>query len=318
MRIFVTLIACLARASYGRRVQNNAHQGPMEFEALSRILLASKPDAAWQVIGMGPGRNPAAQKPTRQNRFPRSAAVRMEEEKTLEQQLKDGDINQEEYDLFSSAIEEDEYLEQIENEPEKVLSEEAQKEQEALTGAGGREYAPWMKVDPEAIVAAKQDRAARQKRLADEAAKEKVESEFLNLKTDDVSTVGGIEEKILSTGEVELSWTLGSETKTNKGFIVQRTKAWSEDWETLASWEETATLKSKGPAGGTYVYLDDTASAGNWFYRIINESNKGRSLLKKKMVEIESNEDAIGRYVTIAGLLVFVAIAYFAVSNVEQ
>lgn len=320
MGIFAIVLACLARASPAYRVQNNAHQGahsqPTVLEAFAALLHTSTPDATWQATSIGPSSKPAVQKVARQNWHPRIAVVRMEEEKSLEQQLKDGEITQEDYDLLSSAIEEDEYLEEMANEvPEKTLSEEAQKQRALLESKDGREYAPWMKVDTEAVVQAKKDRAARQERLAAEAARKEAEAAFIDLKATDIKSVGGIKETILPTGEVELRWTLDGESKAMKGFIVQRSKAGTKDWETLASWEDTMTLKSRSPTGDTYLYVDSTASIGNWEYRIIAESMEGRAVLNKKLVQIESTGEGFSQYAIVIGLVIFSIIAFVAISN---
>ena len=48
----------------------------------------------------------------------------------------------------------------------------------------------------------------------------------------------------------------------NKGFIVERRRGGETSFETIASFESFAPLRTKGVQGGDYVYLDDTAAPG--------------------------------------------------------
>merc|ERR1712113_1239960 len=79
---------------------------------------------------------------------------------------------------------------------------------------------------------------------------------------------GGLKSKVISEEEVELKWSTGDETG-NAGFVVQRRKGGKDKFEDIASFESFAPLKSKGPSGGDYRYLDDAVpSTGTWVYRI--------------------------------------------------
>merc|ERR1719491_181735 len=94
-------------------------------------------------------------------------------DRTLEMDLKDGLITQEEYDELAGAMTEEEYeavLEKEEQEEKEGMSEQAKKEMNKMKGKGGVEFAPWMKIDPEAIAKAKADRAERKKKLEEEKA----------------------------------------------------------------------------------------------------------------------------------------------------
>ena len=102
---------------------------------------------------------------------------------------------------------------------------------------------------------------------------------------------GGLKSKVLSEEEVELRWSTQDEVG-NMGFIVQRRKGGTPDFEALVTYEQFAPLRTKGVEGGDYVYLDDTASPGTWVYRILDcDSNGQRSAVCQKLVEIDSSAE---------------------------
>ena len=102
---------------------------------------------------------------------------------------------------------------------------------------------------------------------------------------------GGLKSKTLSEEEVELRWDTTDEAG-NAGFIVQRRRGGGADFSDLESFESFAPLRSKGPNGGSYVYLDDTAGVGTWVYRILDCDASGtRSAVCQKLVEIESKDE---------------------------
>lgn len=312
MNLTGLFVFCLAYASHGNRVKSiprreSSSSSPVSLEALSALLKTAKPDAGWQVAGTSLRPGSALKRPTL-NSARHTAAVTMQEEATLEEQLKEGLITQEEYDMLSEAVDESEYLAELEKEPEeKKLSKEAADEKSRLSGPTGVEFAPWMKIDPEAIAQAKKDRAARLERLE----KERQETDSFRIKM-----MGDVRDKVLSEEEVELRWQTTDEADNN-GFLVQRRKARSDSWETLASYENTPSLRSKGTEGGIYVYLDDDAGKATWVYRIVGENKVGRTVVSQKLVEIESQEELFADYAWIAGLVIAFAGAWFAVSNID-
>ena len=78
----------------------------------------------------------------------------------------------------------------------------------------------------------------------------------------------------------------------NAGFIVQRRRGGAANFEDLETYEKFAPLRTKGPAGGSYVYLDDTADVGTWVYRVLDCDVEGvRSAVCQKLVEIESKDE---------------------------
>mmetsp|Transcript_43680 Transcript_43680/g.72582 ORF Transcript_43680/g.72582 Transcript_43680/m.72582 type:complete len:328 (-) Transcript_43680:241-1224(-) len=316
MNLSALFAVCLAYASHGRRMQSipreeGADSKDFSLEALSALLQTSKPEAAWQVAGSGLSHVSAMKKPMLVNSAHRTAAVKMEEaEATLEEQLKEGLITQEEYDMLSSAVEEDEYLAEVANEPEAELSQEAKDEKARLSGPTGVEFAPWMKIDPEAIAKAKKDRAARLAQQASSTGKKRVDQAFVDPIGAEQGAIASLKDKVISEEEVELRWETKDEAD-NYGYIVQRRPGRTEDWVTIASYEETAQLRTKGPSGGQYVYLDDTVKPGNWVYRIIDETSEGRSVVTQKLVEIETKEELLRDYGSIAAVFIIIGIAAF-------
>merc|ERR1719159_1642813 len=130
-----------------------------------------------------------------------------------------------------------------------------------MVSSSGVEFAPWMKVDAEAIAKAKKDREARKAKQAQAALKS--DSMLIDPQAAELGAGGGLKSKVLSQDEVELRWDTTDEAG-NAGFIVQRRRGGSNTFEDLETFEGFSPLRSKGPAGGSYVYLDDTADVGTW------------------------------------------------------
>ncbi|GJQ10345.1 hypothetical protein GpartN1_g2136.t1 [Galdieria partita] len=100
----------------------------------------------------------------------------------------------------------------------------------------------------------------------------------------------GLKAKILGD-EVELVWSTDKE-ENNIGFIVQRRRGGTEDFQVIADYKTDPSLKSKGSSGGNYSFIDSTASPGTWIYRISDVNSQGEtSDLCQTLVEISSNED---------------------------
>merc|ERR1719424_166975 len=148
------------------------------------------------------------------------------------------------------------------------LSADAQKIINNMKSSSGVEFAPWMKVDAEAIAKAKKEREERKKRSAAAA----------------VGAGGGLKSKVLSEEEIELRWSTQDE-RDNAGIIVQRRMGGQPDFQDIATYERFAPLRTKGVDGGDYVYLDDTAEPGTWVYRILDCDTRGtRSAVCQKLV----------------------------------
>jgi len=172
-------------------------------------------------------------------------------------------------------------------------------------------FAPWMTVDPEAIAKAKK---AREERRAKATA---VDAMRIDPQAAELNAASGLNSKVLSEDEIELRWDTTDETG-NAGFIVQRRQGGSADFESIASFENFAPLKTKGANGGTYVYLDAESGLepGTWVYRILDCDTSGvKSAMCQKLVEIESKDEQQATFIVgtfIAGLaLVLIAAGIF-------
>lgn len=234
-------------------------------------------------------------------------AEEVEEYPTLEEELEAGRITQEEYDSLTGGISEEVYQQEIAAEEETELSPEAERVLRGMRSSSGVEFAPWMKVDPEAIAKAKAERAARKARQAQDM---RSDAMLVDPQAAELGAGGGLNSKILSEEEVELRWDTQDEVG-NAGFIVQRRQGGSESFIDLATYEDFSPLRTKGPAGGTYTYLDDSAGVGTWVYRILDCDTSGqRSAVCQKLVEIDS--EAEGKQTILVG----VAIATLAIAFV--
>mmetsp|Transcript_56672 Transcript_56672/g.104033 ORF Transcript_56672/g.104033 Transcript_56672/m.104033 type:complete len:283 (-) Transcript_56672:245-1093(-) len=153
MRLISLAFVCLAFVGHGhgRRVlssvegvRSSAYDPAVDArsrsrQALGSMLLMLKSAAAFTPSGLGAGRvnpsllsqsRPATARSALSNISPvfnrrQHSVVRMEEEATLDQQLKDGTITQEEYDTLSSAVKAEDkkeapevWIEFLENTPE--------------------------------------------------------------------------------------------------------------------------------------------------------------------------------------------------------
>merc|ERR1719331_3456909 len=156
-----------------------------------------------------------------------------------------------------------------------------------------------MKIDAEAIAKAKKEREGRK---AKSAAGLKSDAMLIDPQAAELGAGGGLKSKVLSEEEVELRWDTTDEAG-NAGFIVQRRRGGTSDFNDLETYESFSPLRSKGPDGGSYVYLDDTAGVGSWVYRILDCDQGGtRSAVCQKLVEIE-DKDEQQFTVVVAGIL---------------
>jgi len=203
---------------------------------------------------------------------------------------------------FDEAMTEEEYLKEQEDE----LSQEAQVVVNNMKSESGVEFAPWMKVDAEKIAKAKKEREERKARAA--ANRGQSDPMQIDPQAAELGGGGGLKSKVLSEEEVELRWSTQDEAG-NAGFIVQRRKGGSSDFVALESFENFSPLRTKGPAGGDYVYLDDTAGPGTWVYRILDCTTTGtRSAVCQKLVEIDSNAEQT-QTLFVGGFILLLAVA---------
>merc|ERR1719310_2407182 len=138
----------------------------------------------------------------------------------------------------------DAYMEEDEVEPEPEMSAEAQKIMSGMRSASGVEFAPWMKVDAEAIAKAKKEREARKAKQAQAALKS--DSMLIDPQAAELGAGGGLKSKVLSEEEVELRWDTSDEAG-NAGFIVQRRAGGAQRFADLATFETFSPLRTKGP-----------------------------------------------------------------------
>merc|ERR1719440_2046810 len=141
---------------------------------------------------------------------------------------------------FDDALTEEEY----EAEKEVELSQAAQKVVNNMKSSTGVEFAPWMKVDAEAIAKAKKEREERKARQAAQAGK--ADSMLIDPQAAELGAGGGLKSKTLSEEEVQLRWSTQDEVG-NAGFIVQRRRGGVEEFEDLETFERFAPLRTKGP-----------------------------------------------------------------------
>jgi hypothetical protein len=170
------------------------------------------------------------------------------------------------------------------------LSPEAQKIAKTLKlkSGSGADLVPWMNdTDFEKIAQAKKDREERKNRQTES----RVDTMNLDPQASEQSGTGSLNSKVLSEEEVELRWSTEGE-EGNAGFIVQRRPGGQNAFTDVATFETAAQLRTKGPQGGDYVYLDDTVAPGTWVYRIVDVDTSGqKSAISQKLVEIESNSE---------------------------
>jgi len=170
------------------------------------------------------------------------------------------------------------------------LSTDAKKVFNNLRSEAGVEFAPWMKLDPEEVARVERERAKRLAKGAESA--NTIGAMVSDPQAAEVGAGGGLKSKVLSEEEVELRWATADEGD-NLGFIIQRRQGGAPNFEPLESYENFAPLRSKGPDGGSYVYLDDTVpDVGTWVYRVVDMDAAGNSQsVCQKLVEIESSKE---------------------------
>lgn len=224
---------------------------------------------------------------------------------------KEAGMSEEEYletmGLEGEIISEEDYV----AEQEAEISADAQKVINNMKSSTGVEFAPWMKVDAEAIAKAKKEREERKARAAAQS-KGKQDNMLIDPQAAELGAGGGLKSKTLSEEEIELRWSTQDE-RNNAGFVVQRRMGGQQNFEDLASYETFAPLRTKGVEGGEYVYLDDTAAPGTWVYRILDCDTSGvRSAVCQKLVEVDAQSETtqtiiVGGFIATLALVGIVA-----------
>ena len=193
----------------------------------------------------------------------------------------------------------------LEEEVDKLTAVEVRKMKRAsnLRNANGVEYAPWMNITPEAEseikTMMKQKAEARRKRKDQEAG---VSGALLMDSQAQELSGGGLNCKVVSDNEVELTWATSSETST-KGFAIKRRQARTEDFETIVSYQNWGPLASKGVDGGEYSYLDQSVSPGGWVYRITEcETNGSENDICQALVDVQTADEQRGAVFAAAGI----------------
>jgi len=178
-----------------------------------------------------------------------------------------------------------------------------------LRNANGVDYAPWMNISEEDENKIRQ--IMIEKTAARRARQEQERSVSGNLLRDSQAqelSGTGLNYKVID-GQVELEWATKTEDNT-KGFIVKRRKAKTEDFSTIASFEDWGPLASKGADGGIYRYLDTDVTPGGWVYRISEKDNSGNeSDICQCLVELQTDEEQRGAVIAAAGFAVFAVLA---------
>lgn len=173
-----------------------------------------------------------------------------------------------------------------------------------LRNAKGVDYAPWMNISEEdekkirSIMAEKA--AVRRKRQEQERS---VSGALLmDSQAQELSGVG-LSFKIIGE-DVELSWATSREANT-KGFVVKRRPAKTEQFQTIASYTDTASLATKGIDGGMYRFFDDNAGPGGWVYRVTEiEKNGNQNDISQCLVEVQTKEEQMGAMIAAGGIAV--------------
>lgn len=192
---------------------------------------------------------------------------------------------------------------------EAMVQEEMKKKKKVTKyrNAKGVDYAPWLNVseDDEANIRQlmKEKAAARRKRQEQE---QEVSGALLMDSQAQELSGGGLRSKIVGE-DVELSWATDRESNT-KGFILKRRPAKTDDFQVLASYEDSPALATKGIDGGVYRYFDDTAGPGGWVYRITEVENNGReSDISQCLVEVQTKEEQRGAVIAAGAITVLIA-----------
>jgi len=203
----------------------------------------------------------------------------------------------------------------LEEEVEQLAAVELRKMKRAsnLRNANGVEYAPWMNITPEAEAeiktVMKQKAEARRKRKDQEAG---VSGSLLMDSQAQELSGGGLNCKVLSENEIELSWATSSETST-KGFAIKRRPARTEEFTTIVSYETWGPMASKGVDGGEYSFVDGNVSPGGWVYRITEcEDNGTENDICQALVDVQTADEQRGAVIAAVAIGVLGVAAFAA------
>lgn len=204
----------------------------------------------------------------------------------------------EEIDLNSLTLEEEiDFLTEKELEKNKRISN--------LRSESGVEFAPWMGKSGEAENLIRMTVKERVTGRRSQKARDSLTSGNL-LKDSQAQELSGtgLSYKIID-GEVELEWATKTESGTS-GFVIRRRAAKTEEYSVIASYKDWGPLQSKGPDGGVYRFLDNTASPGGWVYRISEEDQDGNSAdICQCLVEVQTEDEQKAALVAGVGFAVF-------------
>jgi len=227
-------------------------------------------------------------------------------------------LNAEKKPFFASLEEtpietSDEELDKLtEDEEVELLVEQEMKKTKRMSNlrnANGVDYAPWMNISEEDENKIRQ--IMLEKTAARRARQEQEMSVSGNLLRDSQAqelSGTGLNYKAID-GQIELEWATKTEDNT-KGFLVKRRKAKTEEFTTLASFEDWGPLASKGVDGGIYRYLDTDVTPGGWVYRISEmDKNGNESDICQCLVELQTDEEQRGAVIAAAGFGIVAVLA---------
>jgi len=166
-----------------------------------------------------------------------------------------------------------------------------------------KKYAPWMSdiTSPEAIAAREEaDRQRKSKKS------EKLVGNRIDPAKQEVAGAG-LKLQLTMTDEgadVSLAWFTGSE-EDNAGFNVMRKGRGDDDFKVIASFDKFQSLRSKGPGGGAYRFVDENVAPGPYLYKVqdVSASSNFVTDVAQKGVEIETKEEASTNFAIVAGFL---------------
>lgn len=181
-----------------------------------------------------------------------------------------------------------------------------------LRNEKGVDYAPWMAMSEEDEAEIRKIMKAKTvaRRLREEQERNVSGNLYLDSQAQELSGTG-LKAKIIDE-DVELEWATKTETDT-KGFVVKRRAAKTNDFVTIASYENWGPLQSQGKEGGIYRYLDTEVPAGGWVYRVAECDNAGNENdLCQCLVEVQTKEEQQAALIAAVGIGVLAVLAVVA------
>lgn len=184
------------------------------------------------------------------------------------------------------------------NESEQQQRERLRKKaRKMMFNENGVAYAPWIanQVDEDAIV-----EDLIRKEAKGPSARSQMKASALD--SGSMETSEGMKWRQVGN-QIEVGWVTGIETD-NKGYCVEKRPSYGGDFVEIASFNEVAGLVTKGPSGGKYRYVDPTAAAGSWVYRVQDCDARGKkNVLCQCFVEVETESDSKQTAVVAIGLV---------------